>query len=162
MPEYELLRRSELQELLLEKGVITKKVNKSFIVTLLNNFNNGNLKVRTSNLEVKYESEVEALKERIRELEDDLTDKSIHLNRTRDYTESYKTLALEAEEALNSKIQEQSEIIDQLKSQLTAVTSVNNLDFNCENCPVYLNNISELNKSIQIQILELSLSFRDY
>lgn len=161
MSKYVSLRRSELLDVLLHKGIVAKKLNKSELITLLNNFDNGNLQIDTSNLEHNLEIELNALKEHIKELEDDLSDKSIHLNRTKDNSELFKTLALEAEEALNGKLEEQSKVIDDLKSQIAANNVNTNFDFSCDNCSSYIETIAELDKSIQVQTLELSCQIKE-
>lgn len=64
----------------------------------------------------EYEDQLALFNDRIAQLEEDLQNKTLYLNRTKHYTETFKLELLEAEEVLNYKIQEQNEIIKHLKT----------------------------------------------
>lgn len=158
MSQYDNLKVANIRQMLQSKGIIVKKIGKPFLIEFLNYVENGNVQVNPSLVENYFMSQTDELNLRIKELESELHDRTIHLNRTLDNSESYKSIVLESEEMFSKTIKEQSEkleqqakIIDKLNRQLSEISD---LDKTCESCSESLEKISKLSREIEIKILE--------
>lgn len=124
------------------------------VTFLLNNFDNGKLQINFSHFENTYENEIASLNQRIADLEEEVNEKTVHLNRTINSSESFKELVLDAEIALNKKIEEQSETIQQLEKQIYSQQEAR--DDPCEACAEYVAEIVKMSKSIELKTLEMN------
>lgn len=106
MVSYEKYNVSELQNYLHEKGLIinSSKLKKSYLIFLLNNLVNDSLQINPTFFGNECFDEIESLKECIQNLNNEIIEKNCQINRLNSSPDSYKILALEAEEALNKKI----------------------------------------------------------
>lgn len=148
----ENLRVSDLVSLLEHKGIVVKNIRKKvFLNSLLTYLDNGNITFKENIGDVDYTNEILTLNNRIRDLEEDINSQTLHLNRSRKSLESYQTLAVETEESLNSKINEQSDTIKQLTLLIDKKATLH-----CENCQSFQDIITDLSSNIELKKLELA------
>lgn len=150
MTLFENLKMADMKDLLLQRGFIVKKTNKAFLTLLFNHIESGNLLINPDFVD-HLSTQIEEQNNQIRKLEEELHEKTIHLNRTLDSSESYKVAAIESEEMLNGKIDEQSKNIDNLKCQIAKLSQ---LDRTCDSCNEYMVSISKLSREVEIKTLE--------
>lgn len=92
MGSYAKMKLLNLKDKLHDKGIVTKNLDKPFLTVLLENLDNGNIEIRPDS-DTTYSEEIIVLKERINELESELYNKILYLNRTLDSSKCYKNLA---------------------------------------------------------------------
>lgn len=151
MTQFDNLKLIDLERILKGRGMIVQNIRKSFLSTLLNHLETGNLHISLD--QTCHNKKNDTLKERIAELEDELYNTSLHLNRTKDNCETYKSLALEAEESFIKKIEDQKITINQLKLE---VANFKTYEFSHEDSASYEKTIRELNQSLELKTLVLN------
>lgn len=144
--DYEKMKITELQEQLYDRRIASKDIRKPFLETLLTYLDEGRI-------EILPDSEVIILRERIQLLEEDIRDKSNQISRLKNSAEEFKDLAIEAEDALNIKINEQDNLIKDLRKELTNTSTVSSV---CDRCDEYCEIISNLNVQIMNRKRELT------
>lgn len=156
MAHYDSCTTADLTNILSSRGLKIKSLrNKSFMVSLLTYLDNEKIQLISSVDDIKYREEIEELQNSIKVLADELNDKNHQLNKMKDNSIMYENLTLEAEEALNKKINEQDELIKHLKNQIINLNTSSET-LSCDDCTIYEEKITKLKRDLDLKSIEIT------
>lgn len=157
MSRYKEYNTEDLEQFLLEKGFSTKNLSKTFMTSFLNYLDNGKITILPSEENSAYIEKIQLLQERIFELEDVNNCMDNSIQRLKTGNDTLKSLAIDSEEALNAKIEEQERLIISLKTELTSISAQKPpISFEpCDECSNLTSDLLKLKKMLDIKTLEI-------
>lgn len=154
MSLYSNLRISELNRMLAERGLVATDMRKTALISILTHIDNGNLKIGQPFYENDTIEEITNLSLKVKELEKEVEAKSCYIDRIKDNSSFFESIAIENETTLNEKITGQEETIKALKNQIVTLNSSLS-DYICKTCETRRAENEELRQVLDSKSLQI-------